>query len=115
MSSAGHYRKAADLLPHDVVLPRLILKSLIRFKGDGDFVYRKALQSIPHDSRLFYVQSFCSLLWNHVASYRIREYGMELVEGDLVVKGSGARWWDSAESAAVNRCSGLDNSRLRYS
>ena len=34
-----------------------------------------------------YVHSYQSYLWNRVVSRRIREYGLQLVAGDLVLKG----------------------------
>ena len=36
--------------------------------------------------RLLYLHSFSSLLWNHLVSFRVSEYGMEPVEGDLVLR-----------------------------
>ena len=42
--------------------------------------------NIPHNWRGFYLHTFSSLLWNHLASYRVREYGLKPVEGDLVLK-----------------------------
>ena len=88
------FREALHLLPSHLVMERLMLKSLHQNISDSDYAYKQALFSIPQDSRFFYVQSFCSVLWNHTASYRLREYGPRLVEGDLVVQGSGRRWWE---------------------
>ena len=42
---------------------------------------------IPKNTRLMYVHSYQSYLWNRVVSRRIREYGLQLVAGDLVLKG----------------------------
>ena len=42
---------------------------------------------IPKNTRLMYVHSYQSYLWNRVVSRRIREHGLQLVAGDLVLKG----------------------------
>ena len=89
------FREASELLPSHLVKERLILKSLHQYRGDPEYAYTQAIQSIPQDTRLFFVQSFCSVVWNHIASYRLREYGLKLVEGDLVMKGR--RWWEGGE------------------
>lgn len=44
----------------------------------------KTLLTFPHQARQLYIHSFTSLMWNHIASFRIQEYGNEPVEGDLV-------------------------------
>ena len=95
------YREVADMVPGDCVLDHLVLKSLIRFQGSGDHAYLKALQNIPHDSFQFFMQSFTSLAWNHLASYRLLKYGPNVVEGDLVVKGYSAKWWESPRGSNV--------------
>ena len=41
--------------------------------------------NIPFSMRLLYVHSYCSLVWNHVASHRLKMNGSRgVVEGDLV-------------------------------
>ena len=44
-----------------------------------------SLMCLPHSIRLLYVHSLCSLLWNHLTTYRLREYGEQVEEGDLVL------------------------------
>ena len=52
--------------------------------------------------RLLYVHSYCSLVWNHVASYRLRRYGTAaVVEGDLVYEKSDR----PGDGAPVSVCS----------
>ena len=52
----------------------------------SQYGYTSALMSIPYSSRLLHIHSFTSLIWNHTASFRIKQYGMEPVEGDLVLR-----------------------------
>ena len=32
------------------------------------------------------MHTLASLVWNHLATYRVKEYGLRPVEGDLVLK-----------------------------
>lgn len=41
---------------------------------------------IPKNTRLMYVHSYQSYVWNRVVSKRIRECGLQLIAGDLVLK-----------------------------
>ncbi|XP_077980150.1 pseudouridylate synthase PUS7L-like [Glandiceps talaboti] len=61
----------------------MILKALHRH-GQSEEGCSKALMAIPHSMRLLYVHSYCSLVWNHMATHRIQTYGYRVVEGDLV-------------------------------
>jgi tRNA pseudouridine13 synthase len=40
--------------------------------------------TLPRNAREIYIHSFQSYIWNQMASFRIREYGNEVVVGDLV-------------------------------
>ncbi|XP_072025727.1 pseudouridylate synthase PUS7L-like [Amphiura filiformis] len=62
----------------------MLLKALHRHGLDHDG-YTKALLSIPHSMRQLYVHSYCSLVWNRMATQRIKLYGSQLMEGDLVI------------------------------
>ena len=42
--------------------------------------------NIPFSMRLLYIHSYCSLLWNHMATWRLNmSDSMDVYEGDLVV------------------------------
>ena len=65
--------------------------------GGTRYGYLRALMSIPYHQRVLYVHSLSSVLWNHAASYRIKEYGLKPVEGDLVLRATP----DSQEEMSV--------------
>ncbi|XP_038667541.1 pseudouridylate synthase 7 homolog isoform X3 [Scyliorhinus canicula] len=46
-----------------------------------------AFGMIPRNNRLMYIHSYQSYVWNKVVSKRIEEYGLQAVQGDLVLKG----------------------------
>eukprot|EP00731_Ephydatia_muelleri_P015222 Em0008g942a len=64
-----------------------ILRALRRH-GFTETGCQHSLMSLPHSLRLLYVHSLSSLLWNHLVSHRLREYGERVVEGDLVLNPS---------------------------
>lgn len=51
----------------------------------SDNAYFNAIMGIPRNLRIMYGHSYQSYIWNLVASKRIQLYGLEVVEGDLVL------------------------------
>jgi tRNA pseudouridine13 synthase len=79
------YKKALELVPKRWVAERAILhfySDTLPRKSSAD--YLGAFQCIPHELRLMYLHSFQSLVWNMVASYRVKTYGKQVIEGDFV-------------------------------
>ncbi|XP_077981805.1 pseudouridylate synthase 7 homolog [Glandiceps talaboti] len=60
----------------------MLLKALCKHGGSDNLV--KALYAIPKQTRLMYVHSYQSYVWNRMASRRITEYGLKPIIGDLL-------------------------------
>lgn len=61
-----------------------ILRWLSRQNNEKD--YCGAIISLPRNVRSIYVHSYQSLIWNKVASYRIKKYGHKVIIGDILLK-----------------------------
>lgn len=72
-----------DMMPCHKLREISILRTLKRFGLTSTESYAKALMSLPHNSRLLYVHSFCSFIWNEMATKRLSRYGIKVVPGDL--------------------------------
>ncbi|KAF4670212.1 hypothetical protein FOL47_002144 [Perkinsus chesapeaki] len=59
---------------------------LLLTKNRGPDRYRIALKGgVPHNVTLLYLSAYQSYLWNQLASQRIRQGGLELMDGDVLL------------------------------
>ena len=78
------------LMPRDCMAENAILHSLSNQPKDenGNFsanAYYIAIMKIPRNLRTMYVHAYQSFVWNSIASKRVELFGLNVVEGDLVV------------------------------
>jgi len=84
-TSTFDVKKTLDLMPKSETREYMVLQALNRYSFD-DYGCLKGFLSIPFHLRLFYVHSYCSLVWNKVVNKRISEHGCTVLTGDLVYK-----------------------------
>ncbi|KAL3916263.1 MAG: hypothetical protein SGPRY_006897, partial [Prymnesium sp.] len=81
-ASTGDPAAALSVLPRKMNVERLLLEGLRQQRAN----YLYAYQRLPRALRMMYLHAFQSYLWNHAASERVSQYGVErVVEGDLVL------------------------------
>uniref|UniRef100_A0A915B911 TRUD domain-containing protein n=1 Tax=Parascaris univalens TaxID=6257 RepID=A0A915B911_PARUN len=56
-----------------------LLSSLAKSKGN----FSAALMRLPRNTRSLYVHAYQSLVWNKIASRRMKEFGYRVIEGDI--------------------------------
>ncbi|XP_037807201.1 pseudouridylate synthase 7 homolog [Lucilia sericata] len=76
-------RAAAAQFRSDRFIEKKLLDGLSQY-GEND--YAGALRKIPRNMLLLYPHAFQSLIFNNMASRRIKEFGLTLMPGDLVYR-----------------------------
>ncbi|KYM77823.1 Pseudouridylate synthase 7 like protein [Atta colombica] len=74
-------RAAYDKLKRIDTIEARLLKGL-QILGDKNPL--GVLDSIPRNIRLMYIHAYQSFVWNHIVSKRIKQFGTEVVVGDLI-------------------------------
>lgn len=72
-----------DMMPSKCVGEVAMLKHMVKTGQKGD--WNGAFNSIPRNLRLMYIHSYQSLVWNHIVSRRLEQFGMMPVAGDLIL------------------------------
>ncbi|XP_035219310.1 pseudouridylate synthase 7 homolog isoform X2 [Stegodyphus dumicola] len=76
-------RKALENLRHKSSIEGKLLQGLASSE-ENNLV--NALNAIPRNTRLMYIHSYQSFIWNQVVSRRIKKYGLNVLKGDLISK-----------------------------
>ena len=101
---ARNGRLALQLMPPQCSLERHVLAALLRAdtsavhsSGSGgtaagglgqqrqEAESRRAILSVPLQTRMLFAYAYFNVLWNKMASERVRRYGLKPVEGDCVI------------------------------
>ncbi|KAG7393897.1 hypothetical protein PHYPSEUDO_000074 [Phytophthora pseudosyringae] len=78
---SGDAEAALKFMPHGMSVERQLLQGLKRYGSDA---FEQVVQSMPFSRRVMYMHAYQSYLFNRMASYRLRQYGTKVVEGDLI-------------------------------
>uniref|UniRef100_A0A8C6SPP9 Pseudouridylate synthase PUS7L n=1 Tax=Neogobius melanostomus TaxID=47308 RepID=A0A8C6SPP9_9GOBI len=79
----GNAKEALMMMPVSKARERLMLRALNRY-GTGPHGCAQAWLSLPHSMRIFYLHAYCSRLWNEAAEHRLKTFGHNVIQGDLV-------------------------------
>lgn len=83
---ARNARLALQLMPASCSLERDVLEMLVRLESmdphqDEEAHCRRAVLSVPLQTRMLFGYAYFNVLWNKMASERVRRFGLEPVEG----------------------------------
>ena len=90
-------KQTLKLMPRYMTRECLILQALNRFSFTKEGCL-KAFLNIPHSMRIFYVHSYCSLVWNKVISKRIERHAFDILTGDLILQKNTTKQTEVIES-----------------
>ncbi|KAG4301823.1 hypothetical protein PCANB_002074 [Pneumocystis canis] len=83
-SNMENVKNALKNVSQKCVSEYAVLSSLAK-KSSKSPNYAGALQKIPRNLRMMYIHAYQSYVWNFAVTERLRRFGFEPIEGDLVV------------------------------
>ena len=69
---------------------------------------RRAILSVPLQTRMLFAYAYFNVLWNKMASERVRRYGLQPVEGDCVIAAPEVGYGRGAAAAEVSEGSAAE-------
>ncbi|TRY56943.1 hypothetical protein DNTS_023878 [Danionella cerebrum] len=94
-AESGDAVAALKKLPVKRSLEGQLLRGLIKHGTNNPIT---AFGMIPRNTRLMYIHSYQSLVWNRMVSKRMETFGLSATEGDLVLKGGSAHVLSAEEA-----------------
>lgn len=89
--AAANYNEAIKICPRYMSIERSILDHLCNNPND----FAGAIGTVPKASSLMWAHAYQSHIWNKAVTFRIQQFGLEVMEGDLI--GTGKLQDDCAE------------------
>jgi len=78
--------QALERLRNEGVVGGIKVRLLQGLQSRGANDYVGALASVPRNTRTMYLYAYQAYLWNRLVSRRVKEYGLRVLPGDLVMK-----------------------------